>query len=329
MKKLALLLLTIAFVFVATACGSTTTATEETGTVSTEEATGSESTETEEATELTFTHKLGEVTIEKNPTNVIVFDFGILDSLDKLGVDVLGLPQANIPGYLEKFADSKYENVGSLKEPDFEKISSLNPGLIIISGRQAEQYEELSKLGPTLYVELDQSNYMESFKGNMDLLAQIFDKQAEVDAEIAKVEEVIAGVNEVATESGATGLIILANEGNISAYGKGSRFGIIHGEFGLAAADENIEVSTHGQNVSFEYVAEKNPDYLFVVDRGAAVASGENPAKELIENELVKKTKAYENGNIVYLTPDYWYLSGGGLVSVAEMANEIEASLNK
>jgi iron complex transport system substrate-binding protein len=322
MKKLALLLVTMLLVVVAAACGSTAS-TEEQGSVDTNEATGSETTGSKE---LTLTHKLGEATVEVNPKNVVVFDFGMLDSLDKLGVEVLGVPQSNIPSYLSKYEDAKYENVGSLKEPDFEKIAEIGPDLIIISARQAEQYEELNKIAPTLYVETDATKYMESFKGNMNLLGQIFDKEAEVEAELAKIDEVVTALNDKATETGATGLIVLANEGSISAYGPNSRFGVIHDVFGLAAADENIEVSTHGQSVSFEYIVEMNPDYLFVIDRDAAVG-GESSAKELIENELVKKTKAYENDNIVYLSPDYWYLSGGGLISVAEMANEIEAGI--
>jgi iron complex transport system substrate-binding protein len=85
-------------------------------------------------------------------------------------------------------------------------------------------------------------------------------------------------------------------------------------------------VTTHGQSVTFEYIAVKNPDYLFVVDRGAAVG-GEAAAKKTIENELVKKTKAFKDGNIVYLDQNYWYLSGGGLISVSEMIKEIEKSV--
>jgi iron complex transport system substrate-binding protein len=76
-----------------------------------------------------------------------------------------------------------------------------------------------------------------------------------------------------------------------------------------------------------QYIVEKDPDYLFVIDRGAVVG-GESSAKELIENDLVKNTKAYKNDQIVYLSPDYWYLSGGGLTSVAEMVKEVEGSIN-
>lgn len=79
----------------------------------------------EETKEITITHQLGETPVKVNPEKVVVFDFGILDSLDKLGVEVTGVPQANIPPYLSKYEDGKYENVGGLKEPDFEKLLRL------------------------------------------------------------------------------------------------------------------------------------------------------------------------------------------------------------
>ena len=51
------------------------------------------------------------------------------------------------------------------------------------------------------------------------------------------------------------------------------------------------------------------------------------PAEQVLNNDLVKGTKAYQNKNIVYLDPNYWYLSGGGLVSLSEMVKEVEAAL--
>jgi len=328
MKRFPLLFTLLLFVvMMAAGCGAESVD----NSASSETTEGSTTTTEDSATdttneEITITHMLGETPVKVNPEKVVVFDFGMLDSLDKLGVEVIGVPQANIPSYLSKYEDSKYENVGSLKEPDFEKIAELGPDLIIISGRQQEAYEELSKIGPTVYMGLDTSKYMESFKENQTTLGKIFNKEAEVEEELAAVEASIQALNEKAAASESTGLIVLANEGNLSAYGPASRFGIIHDVFGLKAADEQIEVSTHGQSVSFEYIVEKDPDYLFVIDRGAAV-DGESSAKELIENELIFNTKAYKNDNIVYLNPDFWYLSGGGLISVSEMIKEIENGL--
>ncbi len=85
-------------------------------------------------------------------------------------------------------------------------------------------------------------------------------------------------------------------------------------------------MSTHGQNVSFEYIVEKDPEYLFVIDRGAVVG-GESSGNQTIENELVQGTQAYQEGNIVYLNPVNWYISGGGLTSVFEMVKEVDAAI--
>lgn len=324
-QSISVLVLTMLLAVLVAACGTNNASNEPAANEGNSAATAAP----EESAELTIKHKLGETVVKKNPEKVVVFDFGILDSLDKLGVEVTAVPQANVPSYLSKYEDAKYENAGGLKEPDFERLSAISPDLIIISGRQQDAYEELSKIGPTIFLGVDTARYMESYTENARTLGQIFGKEAEVEQELVKVNEDIAALNEKATATGKNGLIILANEGAISAYGAGSRFGIIHDVFGFKQADENIEVSTHGQTVSFEYIAENNPDYLFVVDRDAAVAAekGESGTKALVENALVKNTNAYKDGHIVYLDPDFWYLSGGGLISVEEMVKEISEGI--
>ncbi|RAV02081.1 siderophore ABC transporter substrate-binding protein [Paenibacillus sp. YN15] len=277
--------------------------------------------------EVTIKHQLGETKVKTNPKTVAVFDYGTLDSLDKLGIEVAAVPKGNLPPYLKKYEDAKYQNVGTLVEADFEKLSAVKPDLIIISGRLSSKYEELQKLGPTIYLGLDTAKYMESYENNAKIIGQIFGKEKEVEAELAKVKQSVQELNAKVTADGKNALVILTTGGKVSAFGPGSRFGLIHDVIGFKAADDKIESSTHGQSVSFEFVAEKNPDYLFVVDRDAVVTSGEGvkPAKELIENSLVKNTNAYKNGKIVYLDPNYWYLSGGGLLSVEAMIKEVSA----
>lgn len=318
MKKLWLVLLISMLAIIAVACSSNDE----------KDSDAKDNGEAEESTEITVEHELGETEVEKNPEKVVVFDFGSLDTLDKLGIDVVGVPQENIPSYLDKYEGDDYENIGSLKEPDFEKIAEIDPDLIIISGRQADMYDELQKLGDTIYLGVDTTRYMDSFTENVKTIGEIFDKEDEAEAELAKVEESATSLKEKAEESGKNSLIILANDDKISAYGPESRFGIIHDVFGVPAVDEGIEVSTHGKNVSFEYVVEEDPDLLYVVDRGAVVG-GESSAKQVVENQLMEKTKAMKNDDINYLDPDYWYLSGGGLQSVAEMIEEIDTSLDE
>lgn len=321
MKKfLTQLFLIFCVAFLATACSS--------GTSSEPATNGAQTSAPSE--ELTIKHQLGEVKVQTNPEKVLVFDYGVLDSLDKLGVEVTGVVQGTLPKYLQKHKDSKYQNVGTLQEPDYEKIASMEPDLIVISGRQQAAYAELSKIAPTVYLAVDTTKYMDSFKENMTTLGKIFNKESEVAAELTKIEKAAADVKAKAETNKKNGLIILANEGAISAFGEGSRFGIIHDVLGVPAVDKSVKVGTHGQSITFEYIAEKNPDTLFVVDRGAVVTTATNKttAKELVENELVKKTKAYQDGKIVYLDASYWYSSGGGLVSVSAMIDEVAKAVN-
>lgn len=273
-------------------------------------------------------HPLGKAEVKKNPERVIVFDYATLDSLDKMGVEILGLPKSNIPEYLSKFNDDKYEDVGTLFEPDFEKIYELKPDVIFISGRQTEVYEELNKIAPTVFFQVDGANYLESVENNMKILGQIFDKEKFIEEELANISSEIEKINKEVKEKGINALVVMANDGNISAFGEGSRFGLIHKEFGFAPADSNIEVSNHGQSITFEYILEKNPDYVFVIDR-AAVAGGNVTAEQIFDNDLIKETDAYKNGRIVYLTSQIWYVASGGLQGTNIMIEDIQQALSK
>lgn len=95
--------------------------------------------------------------LKKNPKRVVVFDYGVADILKNLGVDaVVGLPKnGKMPEILSNYSDDKYTNVGSLKETDFEAVESLNPDLIIIGGRQAEDIDSFKEIAPTVNLAVD------------------------------------------------------------------------------------------------------------------------------------------------------------------------------
>lgn len=311
-RKLLLALLLIGGIVLLAGCGSAETATEENAV---------------EKETITIQHALGEATVEKNPERVVVFDYGTLDSLDAMGVDILGLPKSNLPTFLEKYEDETYEDVGALKEPNFEKIYELKPDVIFITARQEDSYEKLSQIAPTVYVEIDGANYMESVKSNIRLLGEIFEQEEFIEEQLTSIDSSIESLSGQVTDQNKNALIVMANDGIMSAYGAGSRFGIVHSDFGFAPVDEEIEVSKHGQSIGFEYILEKDPQHIFVIDRGAVVAGGNASAKQLFENELMKETTAYQNDRITYLNSEIWYLASGGLSGTMEMIEEVKAGL--
>ncbi|MBS4030668.1 MAG: siderophore ABC transporter substrate-binding protein [Clostridiales bacterium] len=273
---------------------------------------------------VSIVHQLGEVTVEKNPERVIVFDYATLDSLNQMNVEIIGLPKSHIPDYLSRYRDAKYEDVGTLFEPNYEKIYELQPDLILISARQRDLYTELAKLAPTVYLTIDTQDYIGSLGNNLKVLGEIFGKENFVKDEVAKIEAKINNISSRTKASNKKALIVLANDGALSAFGLNSRFNVIHKEFGFSPADENIEVSNHGQSISFEYILEVDPDIIFVVDR-AAVTGGSNAAQNVLDNDLVKMTKAFKNDEIHYLNAHVWYVASGGLEGTKIMVEEIEA----
>ncbi|WP_368650104.1 siderophore ABC transporter substrate-binding protein [Bacillus inaquosorum] len=318
MKKFALLFIALVTAVVISACGNQSTSSSK----------GSDS----KKEQITVKHQLDKngTKVTKNPKKVVVFDFGSLDTLDKLGLDdkVAGLPKQALPSYLSKFKDDKYADVGSLKEPDFEKVADIDPDLIIISGRQSESYKEFSKIAPTIYLGVDTAKYMETFKSDAQTIGKIFDKEDEVKDELATIDNSIADLKKKAEKLNKNGLVIMANDGKISAFGSKSRYGLIHDVFGVTPADKSIKASTHGQSVSYEYISKTNPDYLFVIDRGTAIGETSS-TKQVVENDYVKNVNAVKNDHVVYLDSATWYLSGGGLESMTQMIKEVKDGLEK
>ena len=213
----------------------------------------------------------GKVTVPKNPKKVVVFDNGSLDTLDALGVGdkVVGAATDNLPAYLDDY--KKVDSAGGIKEPDLEKINQMKPDLIIISGRQSDFLEQLKEIAPTMYLAVDTSDTWNSIKQNVETLGKIFGKEKAAEKQLVALETSIKETKEKAVESKDKALTVLVNEGQLSTYGKDSRFGIVYDTFGFAEADDAIKASTHGQSVSYEYVLDKNPDVLFVVDRTKAI----------------------------------------------------------
>ncbi|MGG7177864.1 siderophore ABC transporter substrate-binding protein [Clostridium paraputrificum] len=271
------------------------------------------------------THKLGTTALEKTPERVVVLDYGALDILDNLGVNIVGVPKSGkLPEYMNKYSAEEYANVGTVKEPDLEAIHALNPDVIVMAGRMEDYYKQFTEIAPTVFFNADGADYLNSYENNLNMLGKLFGLEKETDKMLKEVTSKIEEANKEITKLNLNATSIMLNGRNISAFNKSSRYGLLFNELGFKQTDEGLEDSTHGQEVSYEYLVEKNPEYLFVVDRNAITGTETgSSAKEIIENELVKQTKAYKDGNIVYLNSVNWYTVSGGYTSTLGMVNEV------
>ena len=278
------------------------------------------------AQEITVTHAQGETTLPGVPEKVVSFDFAAIETLEAIGVDVAGLPGSNLPAHLEKYASDDYAKVGSLFEPDYEALAALEPDLIIVAGRSSGAYEELAKIAPTVDLSNDWADFYGSIHANADIVGQLFDKEAEIDALQAETDAKVDAAKTAAADAGK-GLIVLTSGAEVSAYGPGSRFGFIHDTLGVTPVIEDVEAATHGDAISFEFILEANPDVLFVIDRDAATGSG--AAAAILDNELVAETTAWKNDDVVYIDPVRAYIVNGGLISFGIMADQVAEALSQ
>ena len=278
------------------------------------------------AQDITVTHAQGETVLPGTPANVATFDFATIDTLDALGVEIKGVPASNLPEYLAKYGADSYARIGTIFEPDYEAVNALAPDLVIVAGRSSAALPELAKIAPTIDLSNDWASFEASIKDNSRKLGGIFGKEAEVEALIAALDEKIAAVKADAADAG-TGLIVLTSGAEVTAYGAGSRFGWIHDTLGVTPAIADVEAATHGDAISFEFILETNPDWLFVIDRDAA--TGEGAAAAILDNELVAQTNAWKNGNVVYIDPVRSYIVNGGLPAFTYLVDQVGAALAK
>lgn len=281
----------------------------------------------------TVKHSSGETTITSKPASIVVLDMAALDTIDALGAGefVTGTAVASVPTWLkdDKGIDySKVANVGSLKEPDMEAIAKLKPDLVVVGNRSKSFYEEFSKNFTT--IDMTHSWKTDDYSATVPQNVQMLAKAIGADKEgSAAAEAIRAKLTEYKGKGEGKGnaLVVMTNAGELSLHNRGSRWAPIWDVFGFGEAHkrDKADEGHKGEKVSFETVKEINPDWMFVVDRDAAIGKSKpgETAQQVLDNELIGATTAAKKGQIVYLTPERWYIVMTGATNFPAMLDEI------
>lgn len=273
-----------------------------------------------------------ELEVPYDPQRIAILDMASLDILDALGVGdrVVGSASTSLD-YLQSYVtDENISNLGTIKEADLEAVMACEPDVIFIGGRLSKSYDALSEIAPVVYLSTDSSiGVVESVRKNAATIASMFGLEDQVATLMGGFDSRIETLKAFA--EGKTAIMGLCTSGGFNVLGNDGRCSIIGVEIGFenVGVDANIDTSTHGNEASFEFIVDKNPEYIFVMDRDAAIATeGAQLAQEIMENELVMGTDAYQNGNIVYLAhPAVWYTAEGGITALDLMLADLESTL--
>lgn len=284
---------------------------------------------------VTITDSSGEeVEVPANPETVVVTDWSVTRTLNDLGVELDGIPAstAGLPEDLAGLAD--VTTVGTVREPDFEGISALEPDLVIIAGRSGtpEVLAEMKKITPNV---IDMSVRWEDPADQLGLieertvdLGSIFGREAEAQALMDEATSAVEEIHDEVTAAGTKAMMVQVSGGTVSAYGPGSRFGILHEAFGFADTGAPVDTeNSHGQEISQEFFTQYNPDVIYVLDRSKTIGEQAQGALEALNNGLVDTTNAAKNDKIVEVEGFSWYIADNAPSSITTMIEDVRKGL--
>lgn len=312
-----------AAVLMMTACSSpSTTKTNET--IETAETTQAETTaaaKSEEALTVEIKDIHGLVTVPVNPQKVISLDNRTYETLSDWGIELVAAPKGVMPADSPYVTDESVLDIGNHREPNLEIIAASDPDLVIVGQRFASYYEEIKKLVPNAVVidlnfdvseEADSpgENLVNGLKDSTVALGKIFNKNKEAEQLTADFDQAIEAAKS-AYNGTDTIMSVVVSGGNIgfSAPHSGRVWGPMYEVFGwVPALDIDNTTSDHqGDDISVEAIAQSNPDWIFVLDRDAAVSSTTDavPAQDVIDQSpALKNVTAVTEGHIVYAPAD-------------------------
>lgn len=347
MGKNKLVKLTYSMAVAALLLGACSTANEATESEAVESATTEsivESSVEEVATTVDITDAHGTVTVPINPKNVVVLDNRTFETLADWGIELAAVPKGVMPADSPYVSDENVKDIGNHREPNLEIIAAVEPELVIVGQRFASYYEEIKELVPNAAVidlnidvsedsETPGENLVNGLKDSTVALGQIFEKEAEAEQLIADFDAAIEAAKSVYNGADTVmSLVVSGGDIGFSAPHSGRVWGPMYEIFGWVPALEVEKFSSdhEGDDVSVEAIAQSNPDWIFVLDRDAAVSSNEDavPAQDVIDNApALQNVTAITKGQIVYAPNDTY--TNESIQTYLELFNNLAETLAK
>lgn len=191
----------------------------------------------------------------------------------------------------------KAEMVGEKTEPNFEKILSLKPDVILASTKFDPAVVEKLKQIATV---IPYSHVSTHWEDNLKLLGELSGKQAEAAAQAdAFKADLEAAKTKLGDKlSGQSAAIVRIRQGEVYVYGKDLFFNpVLYDDLGFQLP-EAIAAAKKQEVLSIEKLAEMNPDVLFVQFSEDENGKATTALDELQKNPIFQSLDAVKNGSM-------------------------------
>lgn len=264
--------------------------------------------------EITDNH--GTIEVPVNPERVVALDNTGAATLAAWDIELVAAPKNLFRVWPQYAENDEILDVGSHREPELESIVAAEADLIIGGGRFSSFYEDIKAITPTT-IEIsarDGQDHSAELKRQTEILGQIFDNEDGAQEIIDAFDQAVADAREAYNgEDTVIGLLTSGGQILYVAPVEGRSIGVLFPTLDLVPGIAvEAEDSTHGDDLSVEAIADANPDWLIVLDRDALFEEdGYVAAEELIEDsEALQLVTAVEQGQIVYLSGDFYLTEG-------------------
>ena len=273
---------------------------------------------TEASAPRTVAHAMGETEVPADPQRVAVLDSPHLDAALTLGVTPVAAVQSSVDDGLPEYLGDRTEGievVGTITEPDLERIASMQPDLILSAKvRHEDIYPQLSDIAPTVFTESSGT----SFKEGLATIAEALGRTDELDAELAEYEERAEEVGDAVDAEGTQATIVRFLPGETRLYGPETFSGTVLTDIGFELGDKGFDENPYSMAlISPEQAEMARGDVIFATTYGdpSETTLGEmQPLLEQLDAQL-------------YEVNDREWMLGIGLIGAERILDDVESQL--
>lgn len=259
-------------------------------------------------------HALGETRIPTEPQRIVVLhDTIILDPVIALGIKpIAATTYASEEGIAFRGLTAEQSEgigiLGSMEQPNLEKIAALKPGLIFATHHLHRQiYNQLSSIAPTVVID---HNQFDSFKDRFRYIAEILGKSDQANQVLTqyqtRVEQLRQAMGDQLNEVQVSVIHVYGEP--LSTPAASHHISQIFSDIGLQRPPSQ-EGLLQEKNFSLEVLPEHDADILFIVKYPSS------KAETILSNPIWQQLNAAQSGQVYEVSPERWGGAGGPIIA--------------
>jgi iron complex transport system substrate-binding protein len=254
-------------------------------------------------------HAMGETCIPHNPQRVITLWMSTFSSALALGIKPIAYTWVSGEPFPEHLQDKANEDevqfLGSLDQPNLERILWLKPDLILSNTQLQNIYKPLSKIAPT--VVLDYPSPPPLWQKHLEDVAKLFDKEKEskqlVDKYWQRIDDLKKALGSRRQQIKIS-VVRFDSSYGIVVYGKEHPVGTILNDIGLqrpSAQNGNFDI----KNISQERLSDIDGDVIFLSTFGGEATK--SSLEKLKKEPLWQQLNAVQKNQVYLVDFSHWY----------------------